>query len=226
MPRYPSFVTQFQTLIPRRTIAARVEHLGRQITADLAPALAADLEQRLVLMPVLTGALVFVADLIRHIPHQMNIRPVTISSYPGAATTSQGAAIQSAIPTDLQNQHVLIVDDILDSGRTLGLLKRLVAAQNPASLRIAVLLRKHKLPRLAHASAAWSIPADGVAPFHPAPNSQGATAISGRDEDVEVHYVGFDIDDLFVIGYGLDYDGYYRNLPDVGLLPPQPSPLV
>lgn len=143
---------------------------------------------RLVLVPILTGSLVFTADLIRHIPLQMSIRPVTISSYPGTATASQGANIQGAVPTDLGGAHVLIVDDILDSGRTLGLLRRVIEAQRPASLRLAVLLRKRKS--------------------------------AGRDEHVECEYVGFDIEDEFVIGYGLDYDGYFRNLPDIGVLSP------
>jgi hypoxanthine phosphoribosyltransferase len=118
----------------------------------------------------------------------MSIRPVVITSYPGTATTSQGANIQGAVPTDLAGAHVLIVDDILDSGRTLGLLRRVVEAQRPASVRIAVLLRKSKP--------------------------------GGREEDVEVEYTGFDIEDEFVIGYGLDYDGYFRNLPDIGVMGP------
>lgn len=182
---------QPRVLISREKIAARVAELGRQVTSDLAPALAANPDQRVLLIPVLTGALVFVADLIRHIPHQMNIRPVTVSSYPGTATASQGASIQGGIPTDLRGSHVVIVDDILDSGRTLGLLRRVIEAQRPASLRIAVLLRKHKP--------------------------------GGRDEDVTVEYAGFDIEDEFVIGYGLDYDGYYRNLPDIAVLPQEPA---
>jgi hypoxanthine phosphoribosyltransferase len=139
-------------------------------------------------MPILTGSLVFTADLIRNVPVKMSIRPVVITSYPGTATTSQGANIQGAVPTDLAGAHVLIVDDILDSGRTLGLLRRVVEAQRPASVRIAVLLRKSKP--------------------------------GGREEDVEVEYTGFDIEDEFVIGYGLDYDGYFRNLPDIGVMGP------
>jgi hypoxanthine phosphoribosyltransferase len=129
---------------------------------------------------------VFVSDLIRNVHVQMSIRPVTISSYPGKSTTSQGTTIQGGLPTDLDGAHVIIVDDILDSGRTLGLLKRVIAAQRPASLRVAVLLRKEKA--------------------------------AGRDEHVDVDYVGFDIADEFVVGYGLDYDGYFRNLPDIGVL--------
>jgi hypoxanthine phosphoribosyltransferase len=183
-----------RVLISRDRIAARVADLGRQITADLERSMASGpAGQSLVLVPILTGSMVFLADVIRHIPLQMSIRPVTIRSYPGTATTSHGAAIMGDVPTDLAGTHVLIVDDILDSGRTLGLLRRLFMAQRPASLRIAVLLRKDE-------------------------------ATGRREEKVEVEYVGFDIGDEFVIGYGLDYDGYYRNLPDIGVLSP-PTPL-
>lgn len=195
-------------LISSPQIAERIAALGSEITRDLqaqlgaAAAIPAKLiakspaqsqeTPRVVLIPVLTGALVFFADLIRHIPLQMNIRPVTVSSYPGAAMTSQGANIHGGVPTDLNGAHVLIVDDILDSGRTLGLLKRIIAAQKPASLRIAVLLRKHKP--------------------------------GGRDEEVDVEYAGFDIQDEFVVGYGLDFDGYYRNLPHVAVMSEEGEP--
>lgn len=176
-------------LISRDQIASRVADMGRRIASDLEAATAApDGAGSIVLVPILTGAVVFVADLIRHIPLPMSIKPVTVTSYPGTATSSQGANIRGGVPVDLRGAHVLVVDDILDSGRTLGLIRRLIAAQGPASLRIAVLLRKHK----------------------PA----------GRDEDVHVEYAGFDIDDLFVVGYGLDYDGFYRNLPDIAVLEP------
>lgn len=180
-----------RVLISREKIAARVAEMGRQITDDLAHRHGVDAKGggggRVVLVPVLTGSIVFVADLVRHMPVQMSIRPITISSYPGSATSTQGANIQGAVPTDLGGAHVIIADDILDSGKTLGLLRRLIAAQNPASLRIAVLLRK--------------------------------TEDTGRRlEHVDVEYVGFDIGDEFVIGYGLDYDGLYRNLPDIGVL--------
>lgn len=169
-------------LISRDQIARRVRELGDQITADLRAAP----PRPVVLVPILTGSFVFVADLIRHMPIKMSIRPITVSSYPGRATSSQGAEVRGELPTDLAGKHVLLVDDILDTGRTLGLIRRMMAAQAPASLRTAVLLRKRK----------------------PA----------GRDEEVEVDYAAFDIDDLFVVGYGLDYDGYFRNLPDIRVL--------
>lgn len=175
-------------LLSREQIAARIGEMGRQISADWAAASAGEESPRFVLIPILTGALVMTADLIRHVPHKLSIRPVTLSSYPGTATASQGVTVVGDIPTDLAGAHVLIVDDILDSGRTLGLLRRMVEAQRPASVRIAVLLWKRKP--------------------------------EGRAENVVVEYSGFEIDDEFVIGYGLDYDGYFRNLPDIGILAP------
>ena len=175
-------------LLRREAIAARAIELGRAIAGDLnsEAALFTKAGQTpgpIVLVPVLTGALVFVADLIRAMDVKLAIKPVTLSSYPGAATTSQGVTVQSGVPTDLRGCRVLVVDDILDSGRTLGLLRRMIAAQHPQSLRLAVLLNKHKP--------------------------------GGRAEEVQVEYAGFDIADEFVVGYGLDYDGYYRNVPDI-----------
>lgn len=181
-------------MITRERIAARVAEMGRQIAGDLrtsihagraqgSGAAAGDDAARVVMVPILTGAMVFVADLIRHIDLQMSVRPITVSSYPGAATTTQGANIRGELPTDLRGCHVMLVDDILDSGRTLGLLRRVIEAQAPASLRIAVLLSKSKA--------------------------------AGRDEEVTVDYSGFTIEDEFVVGYGLDYDGYFRNLPEI-----------
>jgi hypoxanthine phosphoribosyltransferase len=175
-----------RTLLRREEIGARVAHIGAQITADLERE-RQDLERQgadpgpVVLVPVLTGALVFVADLIRAMPISLSIRPVTLSSYPGASTTSQGVTVQGGVPTDLRGARVLIVDDILDSGRTLALLRRLVEAQKPRSVRLAVLLNKRKV----------------------------------RSDEVGVEYVCFEIEDEFVVGYGLDYDGLYRNLPEV-----------
>jgi hypoxanthine phosphoribosyltransferase len=175
-----------RVLISRDRIAARVAEMGREISRDLTSDGQTDPAGPLVLVPILTGAMVFVADLIRHMPLKLSIRALTASSYPGAATETQGVRLRGDVPTDLAGAHVLIVDDILDSGRTLGLIRRMIAAQRPASLRLAVLLRKRK-PR-------------------------------GRDEEVVVDYAGFDIDDEFVVGYGLDFDGFYRNLPDIFVL--------
>jgi hypoxanthine phosphoribosyltransferase len=175
-------------LVDEATIEQRVHAMGRQIAADLM----ADIErtgvEQVVLIPVLTGSIVFVADLIRQLPLKLRLGVVAVSSYPGQSMQSKGAALRGEIPRDLEGKHIIVVDDILDSGRTLGLVRGLIAEQNPASLRIAVLLRK----------------------------VLGAP----RAEETPVEYIGFDIPDEFVVGYGLDFDGLYRNLPAVAVLRP------
>jgi len=168
-------------LIDRNSIASRVTELGAQIASDFELDTGAD---RLVVVPVMTGALVFAADLVRVMPMRLRLELISASSYPGRATTSQGVTLGSG-PTDgLRGAHVLILDDIFDSGRTLAAVRGLVAATKPASVRTAVLLRKEV----------------------------------GRAVDIEPDYVGFDVPDAFVVGYGLDYDGWYRNLPNIAVL--------
>ncbi len=178
-------------LIDGPRIAARVREMGTQIAADLVADCKRTGSDEIVLVPILTGAVVFVADLIRHMPLKLRLGVVAVSSYPGRSMQSKGAAIRGEIPPDLAGKHVLIVDDILDSGRTLGLVRGLVQEQRPASVRIAVLLRK-QLGR-------------------------------PRDEEVPVEYAGFDIPDEFVVGYGLDFDGFYRNYPQIAVLKGPPA---
>lgn len=180
-----------RTLIGREAIAARVREMGLQIASDIERELLAEgssVEEggRVSLISIMTGALIFTADLVREMPLKLSLELVTVSSYPGASTMSKGAAMRSVLPKDLKGKHVLIVDDILDSGQTLDLVDRLVKEQSPASVRICVLLRK-LVPRVV---------------------------------DVPAHYIGFDIPNEFVVGYGLDYDNYYRNLPEIGVLKP------
>ena len=172
-------------LIDRSTIATRVAAMGEEIASDLELATGAD---RLVVVPVMTGALVFAADLVRTLPMRLRLELLEASSYPGASTTSQGVTLSEGPVGELTGAPVLILDDIFDSGRTLAAVKRLVAEHNPASVRTAVLLRKivERAP--------------DVTP------------------DMEPDYVGFDVPDAFVVGYGLDHDGWYRNLPDIGVL--------
>lgn len=174
-------------LISQESIAQRVREVGEALSADLdrereAKGLPETDSVQLIL--VMTGALVFAADLIRAMPVRMRIRPVTFASYPGKATRSQGLEVVQDVPGDLAGKRVVIVDDILDTGRTLAEIRRRVARQNPASVRVVVLLRKEKQ----------------------------------RDDPVESDVACFDIPDEFVIGCGLDYDGMFRNLPDVRVL--------
>lgn len=176
-------------LLERGRIADRVRAMGAQIAADLQKDLAdegADLTapNHVVMVPVLTGAVIFLADLVREMPLTMSMRMVSVSSYPGVATQSKGARLRGALPTDLGGKHVVVVDDILDTGQTLNLLQGMIREQEPASLRTVVLLRKD-CQRLAPA---------------------------------EAEYVGFDIPNEFVVGYGLDFDGKYRNLPEIWVL--------
>lgn len=170
-------------LIGRDEIAARVASLAAEIGADLD---ALDGDEEIVLVPVMTGAIIFVADLIRHLPQKLRIHVISASSYVGRSTTSSGAPAIASLPERLENRHVLIIDDILDSGTTIRRIRAALSELGPTSVRACVLLRK-RIP------AALGTPCE---------------------------YVGFDIPDEFVVGYGLDYDGYYRNLPDLGVLKP------
>ena len=136
-----------RVLIDSDRIAERVRDLGARMTADLLEDLQAEghgarSAARVVLMPVLTGAMVFAADLIRSMPLGMQVRSIAVSSYPGKSTTSQGVTLRGAFPEDLSGTHVVLVDDIYDTGRTLSVLQRMVLEQAPASLRTCVLLSK------------------------------------------------------------------------------------
>ncbi len=177
-----------KTLVSRAQIAARIRELAAQIARDLESCVGSPLEDHegeIVFVPVLTGSIVFLADLIRELPLKLSLRLVAVSSYPGKSVESKGARLRGELPPDLAGKHVVVVDDILDSGQTLEVLTSLIAEQSPASLRTCVLLRK--------------------------PGKSVFTA----------DYVGFDIPDEFVVGYGLDYDGFYRNHPEIATLRPE-----
>ena len=167
-------------LIPQRQIAQRVAELAKLITADHSPPKLKGARE-LTIVPVLTGAMIFTGDLIRQIPIAMRIGLVTVSSYPGTSVSSQGAQVLAQQLGEVRDRHVLILDDILDSGGTLRLVQSVLRGQGAASVRTCVLLRKDR----------------------PAAR------------ELQVDYVGFDIPDVFVVGYGLDFDNYYRNLPDI-----------
>jgi hypoxanthine phosphoribosyltransferase len=117
----------------------------------------------------------------------MKIGLLTVSSYRGATTTPGKARLVQDVDLDIKNRHVLVVDDILDTGNTLRVVMGLLKKREPASLRMCVLLRKTaKAPK-----------------------------------DLSADFVGFDIEDVFVVGYGLDYNDHYRNWPDIGVLRPE-----
>lgn len=133
----------------------------------------------------MTGSLIFVADLMRHLPMKIQIQLMTASSYIGKTTKSNSDPMIGKLP-EVEGMHVLLVDDILDSGNTLTRIRSELEAMHPKSIQSCVLLRKK-------IDSAMAVPCE---------------------------FVGFDIDDEFVVGYGLDYDGYYRNFPDIGVICP------
>tara|TARA_B100000959_G_C14663967_1_gene493593 strand:- start:69 stop:599 length:531 start_codon:yes stop_codon:yes gene_type:complete len=168
-------------LIARGAISDKVRDLGEAITKNLEDVG----EHEIALVAVMTGSLIFVADLMRHLPMKIQIQLMTASSYIGKSTKSNNDPMLGKLP-NVKGMHVLLVDDILDSGRTLTRIRGELEALQPKSIQSCVLLRK-KL------ESAMNVPCE---------------------------YVGFDIEDEFVVGYGLDYDGYYRNLPDIGVICP------
>lgn len=165
-----------RALVDAHAIRERIASLAEEIVRDQPPS-----DRPLVVVIVLTGALVFGADLIRALPHRMKIALVKVTSYPGTATTSQGIMASGPMPEALHGCDVLIVDDVLDTGRTIAHMRREITAAGAKSVRCCVFLRKDR-------PDAFSTPCE---------------------------HVGFDIPDAYVVGYGLDFDGEFRNLPDI-----------
>jgi hypoxanthine phosphoribosyltransferase len=169
-------------LITEKELADRVRTMAVEISAVFP-----DSEEGITLVTVLAGSIIFLADLIRHLPMKMKIGLVTVSSYAGRTTESAGPRLVGNLDLDITDHHVLLLDDILDTGGTLRFVRNRLAELKPRSVRTAVLLRK---------------------PAKAPP-------------DVQADFVGFDIEDHFVVGYGLDYNGHYRNLPHIAVLKPE-----
>ncbi len=167
---------ELDLLISRDQIAARIEELATQIDTDYADA------GELVLIGVLKGSFIFLADLARRLTIRHRVEFIAVSSYGDRESTESGAVrLLMDVRHDITGQHVLMVEDIIDTGHTLAYLLRLLGARGPASIKACTLLRK--LDRLL--------------------------------VDVPIAYLGFDIDDVWVVGYGLDYAERYRTLPDI-----------
>jgi hypoxanthine phosphoribosyltransferase len=164
-------------LVPSDDIQEKVRELGERITQDYRG-------EKLLLVGILRGAVVFLSDLMRHLQLPCEIDFMDISSY-GTGTQSSGVVrILKDLEEDITGRHVLIVEDIVDTGLTLAYLRRTLLQRRPDSLEICALLTKP----------------------------------SRRQVDLSVKYLGFEVPDEFVIGYGIDFAGAYRNLPDIRVL--------
>ncbi len=167
-------------LITREQLAEKVAEMGEQITRDYR-------DKNLLMVSVLKGSVVFMADLMRSIGIPAGIDFMAVSSYGSGAKTSGVVKIVKDLDVKLEDRDLLLVEDILDSGMTLEYLKRVLSSRTPKSIRVATLLDKPERRRV----------------------------------DIRPDYVGFAIPDEFVVGYGLDYNEKYRNLPFVGALKPE-----
>jgi len=161
-----------KSLIDAGTIAERVADLGRAITSDF-------LGKELVIVPVLKGSYVFAADLARQIDLDVEVDFLGVRSYGDQRESSGVVQITTDLSISIEGKHVILVEDIVDTGLTVAYLHENLATRQPASLKIASLLHKPARTRV----------------------------------PVEIDYLGFTVDDVFIVGYGLDYAQKFRNLP-------------
>ena len=165
-----------RVLYHESTILSRLDELAHQITWDYR-------DRELTVVAILNGSFMFLGDLLRRIPLPLHVDCLSVASYVGDKTSGVVTFDQSTMP-DITDRHVLVLDDILDSGHTLHAVRDRLMELNPRSVKFCVLLRKQRT----------------------------------REKPIDVDYVGFDIADEFVVGYGLDFIARYRNLPCIGVL--------
>ncbi len=167
-------------LISQRRIARRTGELGREITEYYGSG-------EIIVISIINGALLFTADLIRRIEIPIQLDCIRVASYRNETKPDSEPELIYSVDLEVDNRRVLIIDDILDTGRTLYMISQIFVRMNPRSVHTCVLLDK-----------------------------------KGRREiPFEADFVGFDIPDQFVVGYGLDFAGRYRNLPCIGTLRPE-----
>jgi hypoxanthine phosphoribosyltransferase len=165
-----------RVIISQAELQGRIGELGTELSRDLG-------HDRPILVGVLQGAFLFMADLIRAMSIELTTDFIGVASYAGGKTSGQ-VRIVSDLSMSIEGRHVVVVEDIVDTGLTLSYLKRALEARHPRTLRVCVLVDK----------------------------------IERRTVDVAVDYVGFTIPNVFVVGYGFDYEGLYRNLPYLACL--------
>lgn len=172
--------TSVEVMLPADKLQARIAELGAQITKDYQG-------KELTLIGIMKGSIFFLTDLARQVDLPITIELMGVSSYQGGTETTGEVRITNDLTKPMHGRHVIIVEDIIDTGLTLNYLVRYLRGKNPRTLRICTLLDKP----------------------------------ARRLVDIPVDYVGFTIPDQFVVGYGLDYGEYYRNLRFVGVLRPE-----
>jgi hypoxanthine phosphoribosyltransferase len=203
-----------EVLITAEQIAARVRDLG----ADLAGAYAG---REPILVAIMKGCILFLADLVRAWPGPMDLEFVSAESYVGTQPATLRVTLPANLAARVAGRPVLVIDDIYDTGRTLDAVARAVEALSPTEVRTLVLLHKRRAAaphaRLPSPGEHWET---GVLqPAGPAVIPPATEAFSPCEPPPRPpHWVGFEIPDCFVVGYGLDYHGRYRNLPHVAAL--------
>lgn len=173
----PFYEKNVRTLIDEQALQAKIRELGAQITRDYAG-------KELCILGVLKGSVFFVTDLARAIDLPLTIEFLGVSSYQGGTETSGEVRITSDVTKPLQGKHILIVEDIIDTGLTMKFLLENLGARHPASVKLCSLLEKPARART----------------------------------KIAIDYKGFVIEDVFVVGYGLDFGDKYRNLPFIGVM--------
>jgi hypoxanthine phosphoribosyltransferase len=169
-----------KTLISQADIHARIATLAAEIERDYPP------EDGIHLVAILKGGFMFMADLVRAMSERVTMDFMAVSSYGKGKTSSGQVRVLKDLDSNVEGRHIILVEDIVDTGLTLHYLQDLLKARYPRSLKTACLLSKP----------------------------------SRRRVDVQVDYIGFTIEDHFVVGYGLDYAERYRNLPEIAILEP------
>jgi len=167
-------------LISKEQIAEKVAEIGKRISDDYEG-------KNPIIVGVLKGSFIFMADLVRHISCHCSVEFMCVSSYGSGTRTSGQLRIIKDLDTNIEGRHVIVIEDILDSGVTLSNLLRMLKDRNPASVALCTLLDKP----------------------------------ARRKAHVDIDYNGFEVPDEFIIGYGLDYDERYRNMPDICILKPE-----
>lgn len=176
---HPAHADLETILVTETAIKRRIRRLGLEIEKTYG-------EEEITVISIINGAILFTADLLRAIPNPVRLDCIRISSYRNETKSIGKPKLLHSLTLDVTNRHVLLMDDILDTGKTLSMVTNVIKKMNPASVKTCVLLDKK----------------------------------GRREVPFDAEFVGFEIPDKFVVGYGLDFAERYRNLPCIGVLKP------